>query len=114
MIYAENSFASIMAYMGYSKKTDRIIVVFRGTVDFKNWIEDFSFYQVQYPRCKGCKIHEGFYLSYMAISEEIYKGIDALQAIYKNKQILVVGSSLGGALAMTAAIEIQLKYQTVS
>jgi predicted lipase len=30
--------ASIMAYMGYSKTLDRLIIVFRGTVDVKNWL----------------------------------------------------------------------------
>lgn len=34
--------------------------------------------------------------------------------MYKGKQILVIGSSLGAALAMTAALEIQIKYQLVS
>lgn len=67
-IYLENKVASIMAYMGYSQSLDKIMIVFRGTVDAKNWVEDFSFHQVKYERCKNCKIHEGFYLSYLAIS----------------------------------------------
>jgi hypothetical protein len=67
-MFMENKVASIMAYMGYSKSWNRIVIVFRGTVDAKNWVEDFSFYQVKYEKCKNCKIHEGFYLSYLAIS----------------------------------------------
>jgi hypothetical protein len=67
MIYIENKIASVMAYMGYSKGLDKIVIVFRGTVDIKNWIEDLSYNQVQYERCKNCKIHEGFYLSYLAV-----------------------------------------------
>jgi hypothetical protein len=58
-----------MSYVGYSPTYDRIIIVFRGTIDVKNWIEDLSFNQVDYSRCKNCKIHEGFYLSYLSISD---------------------------------------------
>lgn len=103
-----------MAYTGYSRSLDKILLVFRGTIDAINWIEDFSYKQIDYNRCKNCKIHEGFYLSYLAVATDIYSSLESLQKNYGEKQILVAGSSLGGALATVAALEIQLRYKLVS
>jgi len=41
-----------MAYVSYLPSTKMITVVFRGTVDITNWIEDFTYYQVDYAKCK--------------------------------------------------------------
>lgn len=65
----ENKLASIMTYTGYSRSLDKFLLVFRGTVDAINWVEDFTYKQVDYSRCKNCKVHEGFYLSYLAVSD---------------------------------------------
>lgn len=55
--YLENQKTSVMGYGGYLKSLDKIFWVFRGTINLTNWLEDFSYHQVSYPRCSGCKIH---------------------------------------------------------
>jgi hypothetical protein len=73
-------------------------------VDATNWVEDLSYYQAPYSRCKGCLIHEGFYLSYLSISENIYAEINKFIAKDPKVEIVVLGSSLGAALATVAAL----------
>lgn len=76
----------------------------RGTVDVKNWIEDFSFYLVNYQPCKGCLIHEGFYLDYLSVSTQVISIVKGMIDKYPTARIVVIGSSLGAALATVAAI----------
>lgn len=46
-----------MGYIGYHSTKNIIIVSMRGTKDIKNWLENFTFKQVNYSVCKGCLIH---------------------------------------------------------
>ena len=55
--YIENKLTQIMAVTGYSPLADKIIVIFRGTIDITNWLEDLSYKQVQYKNCAKCLIH---------------------------------------------------------
>ena len=104
MTINENKLASILTYTGYSRSLDKFMLVFRGTVDAVNWVEDFTFKQVDYPRCKNCKVHEGFYLSYLAVSDEVNKALEALRKTYGEKRLQVLGASLGAAIAMIGGL----------
>lgn len=104
MTINENKLASIMTYTGYSRSLDKFMLVFRGTVDAVNWVEDFTFKQVDYSRCKNCKVHEGFYLSYLAVSDEVNKALETLKKTYGDKRLQVLGASLGAAIAMIGGL----------
>ena len=90
--------------MGYLKSLNSIIISWRGTVDIRNWLEDFSFYQVGYPSCQNCFIHEGFYLSFLSVKSKTFQTFDDLLRKYPSADVIVTGSSLGGALAVVSAI----------
>ena len=74
-----------MVIAGFSPTLDKIILVFRGTVDIKNWLEDLSYYQVKYNRCANCKIHDGFYASYISIASKVSLALQELTFKYPNK-----------------------------
>jgi hypothetical protein len=93
-----------VAYMGFNEQLQKIMIIFRGTVDIKNWVEDLSYYQTPYASCKNCQIHEGFYLSYLSISDNVYSQIDKFIAKNPKVEVVVLGSSLGAALATVAAL----------
>lgn len=71
----------------------------RGTTDIKNWLENFSYKQVNYNQCKGCLIHEGFYLDFLTVQNKIKEAVGKILALKEGAKIIVTGSSLGGALA---------------
>ena len=73
--YLQDDVTNVVALVGYHRPLNSIIVMFRGTEDVKNWVEDFSYAQVYYPRCKGCFVHAGFYASYVSISLQLYSAI---------------------------------------
>lgn len=102
--YIENKTTSIMAYGGYLQSIGKIFFVFRGTINVTNWIEDFTYIQVAYPRCSGCKVHEGFYFSYLSVAGPFLEALKQLTELYPNKEIVITGASLGASLATIAAI----------
>lgn len=85
----------------------------RGTVDLMNWIENFSYKLRDYSHCEGCLIHDGFYFDYMSVSNAMANSVQALIQMYPSARIVVTGSSLGGALATIAALDLQIRMGIV-
>ena len=73
--------ADANGFVGYEKHSNQIIVAFAGTepTSKKNWIEDFDFPLVDFNICTKCKIHNGFYLSYLSVSKTIISLIDGFK-----------------------------------
>ena len=40
------------------------MAAFRGTNDWKNWVEDADFGTTNYPHGNGAQVHDGFYIDY--------------------------------------------------
>ena len=100
----------MQGYVGYSTSHGAIVVAFRGSANIKNWISDFDAAQVGYSRCSGCNVHRGFYNSYSTVSSFVKTQVTTLTAKYRNAPIYVTGHSLGGAIAIVAALDIRATY----
>lgn len=100
--------ADANGFVGYEKLADEIIVAFSGTdaVSEKNWIEDVDFPLIDFPHCQGCKVHNGFYITYLSISKEIKSLISGFLALHPTAKITVTGHSLGAALATIAIADL--------
>ena len=92
---------------------DKIIVAFRDTGSDKRWerilnmltdaratLKKMSF--LEDPKFTEIKAHEGFVSEYMLFREKVIEYVD----MHPNKEIHVVGHSLGGALATIASFDI--------
>jgi len=102
--YLYNNRTNVMGYLGYNAADKEIVVSWRATKDAKNWLEDFLFTFTDYPRCKGCQIHEGLYFDYLSVHNSLVKEVTDLITKYGEVKLLVTGSSLGSALASIAAL----------
>jgi len=91
----------VYGYVGLSDEA--IIVAFRGSSTTSNWIADFEFLHVPYPTVKGAFVHQGFYDSYLTVSDIIVPTALKLQQLH-NLPIICVGHSLGAALTLLAGI----------
>ena len=96
-----------------------MLVVFRGTYSISNAIVDLSTIPqpyVPYPgddedtndytqKCTNCTVHSGFYASWQLTRHTIKKLVVA--ALHQNPgyELVLVGHSLGGAVAALAALE---------
>ena len=105
-----NQGGDIQWFTGFSSTLKGIIVSFRGSSNIANWISNLSFNQVSYPKCNGCKVHNGFYSAWNLAKSTLLKNIQDLRAAHRDAPIYVTGHSLGGALAALAAAELKSIY----
>ena len=65
---------------------------------------------VSYSGCKDCKIHFGWYRSYMSVADKVYLVIEKFIKDYPNSKIVVTGHSLGASLSEICALELFRMY----
>jgi hypothetical protein len=90
--------------VGYDVAAETIFVSFRGSSNFLNDLEDLDFSHMRFPAdCGGCWVHQGFYLSYLAMRAVILTAVQGLVTAYPSvRRILVAGHSLGAAQSVFA------------
>eukprot|EP01038_Epipyxis_sp_PR26KG_P005660 gene5660-7816_t len=88
-------------FVAYDADANEIIVSFSGTdpLSIQNWLDDLNFIQTDYPYCTDCKVHKGFYQSYLSASSAVLSLVKQYQASYPSATLSVTGHSLGAAMA---------------
>ena len=97
----ENKGTQTLGYSAYNSDTNTILLVFRGSVSFKNWVENIKFFKtkINVLNCGGCKIHRGFKNAYESFPKDIISDLQNLKRKHRKAKIVVSGFSLGGAIA---------------
>ena len=108
---------NLQAYVGYSPELSSVLVVFRGTIEnsLENWIHNLmsSKEKVKYPGMPNdARVHEGFYRSWTRskLQVQVNDAIRAVGARWGFPPVVVVGHSLGGALATLCAAELVTEH----
>lgn len=76
-----------------------LVVAFRGSDDEESWLTDFDIELIDVPGAG--RLHRGFWRAWKTIAVDVLAAIDG-------KPVTLVGHSLGGALALMAAIEMTI------
>jgi Lipase (class 3) len=101
----------------------RVIVAFRGTYSLANTIADLSTIPQKYvpypgddepgdhdvPKCENCTVHMGFLSSWKNTREVIVPVVIEAMEKYPDYKLVLVGHSLGGAVASLAGLEFLAK-----
>ncbi len=83
-----------------------VLVSFRGTAGVSDWLRDLAVFstKVDYG-----SVHRGFYFGFKQASTQLTNVLQQVNA--KNKNLVLTGHSLGGALATIAAAEWEDEYK---
>jgi triacylglycerol lipase len=98
----EDPVAEAFGFIAESR--DEIVIAFRGTDSFRDNESDQDLYQVPYPFVRNVgKTHRGFTCIYQSTRDELIRKLIKLSI---TKRLLIAGYSLGGPLAVLAALDI--------
>lgn len=94
-------------YIALDHTRSLTILSFRGSESIRNYITDINFPLTLTEICSGCTVDEGFYSSWKEASTGVMAALSAAAASNPSYKVVVVGHSLGGAIAAIAAAEIR-------
>ncbi|KAK7201940.1 lipase precursor-like protein [Novymonas esmeraldas] len=107
----EHGLAGTAGVVGIDHAHERIVTVFRGTENPQNLLADLSGLQIDYSwtsSCgRWCKVHAGFQASYLSLRDVTRSTVLRLAGEYPTYQVVFTGHSLGGAMAVLAAADVQ-------
>jgi hypothetical protein len=97
--------SNIFGLVGWNAAQKTAIVSFRGTQDFRDWIDDFDAVPVDYEPVKGIGlVHMGFQLVYEHVKGSVASLLKTQCAGVQN--IIITGHSLGAAAAVLSGFDI--------
>jgi len=83
-----------------------LAIVFRGTKKLFSWVQDAEATQTPWP-CPGCAVHYGFLQAWLPLKSSAIADLISQLKTPLSGQLLIVGQSLGAAIATMAALDIQ-------
>ncbi|PPQ78602.1 hypothetical protein CVT24_002054 [Panaeolus cyanescens] len=112
-----NATTATDGYIARDDEKKEIVVVFhvaQSPIHFTFNPLDIPLVQLYHPVGIDARVHAGFLMLWNSVAESVLNDIREQLVSRENYSIVVVGHSLGGALASIAAISIKFNFVTVS
>ncbi|KAI2883979.1 hypothetical protein CBS11852_8952 [Aspergillus niger] len=94
-------------YLAVDHTHRAIILAFRGSYSIRSWLADFTFVYTDPNLCSGCEAELGFWSSWTNVRKAITPTLNNTVSQYPDYELVIVGHSLGAAIATLAAANIR-------
>lgn len=89
-------------YVAYDHTNSLIVVAFRGSESFRNYLTFLNFPLVPIDLCAGCFSAAGYWTAWLEVRDDILAAVDDTHSKHPDHKVVVTGHSLGGAIASMA------------
>ncbi|RYG70456.1 lipase family protein [archaeon] len=96
----------MQGFVGYLPTKESIFVVFRGSTSIGDWLNNLDALLTDYPLCRDCRVHKGFYLAQQSAMSLVRSAVQTLKQQFPSYRVVVTGHSLGAALATLTALQL--------
>ncbi|RUS13440.1 A serine protease triad forms the catalytic Centre of A triacylglycerol lipase [Endogone sp. FLAS-F59071] len=117
MIVVTTFSTDITRTTGYVARDDlnkAIYVSYRGTFYLQNNLFDVLFELVPYLPVTGAMVHQGFYSSFNEVIDLVYGNVSQQLANYPDYKVVVLGHSLGAAVALLSTLDLHQRLQSLN
>jgi predicted lipase len=97
----------VTGYVAIDRTRGLTILSFRGTHSARNWLANIDARKISIDLCPGCRAHQGFWKSWSEARTGVMAALTSAAQSNPTFKVVVVGHSLGGAIAAFAATEIR-------
>ncbi|KAI9819807.1 MAG: hypothetical protein M1832_003882 [Thelocarpon impressellum] len=105
--FQNSRFTDTTGFVAVDKTNRQIVMAIRGSQSVQNFVADVVFVGVPWNLCADCKVHKGFWLSWLELRSDITKAVNAAIEANPGFSVVFTGHSLGGAVATIAAADIR-------
>ena len=108
MEFEDTSSTDDTGFVAVDDKNRMVIVAFRGSDSWSNWVVNLEVIRVATDWCDNCNVHDGYWKSWHEIKDRIIPLLEKAVKEHSDYRIIITGHSLGAAIATLAAAEIRM------
>ncbi|KAL8762336.1 MAG: hypothetical protein Q9184_001643 [Pyrenodesmia sp. 2 TL-2023] len=97
----------VTGYVAIDNTRSLTVLAFRGSRSVRNFVTDANFPATKTDICDSCTAHAGFWNSWVEARPGVMAALKTAAASHPNNRVVIVGHSLGGAIADFAAASIR-------
>ncbi|PWY73008.1 mono and diacylglycerol lipase [Aspergillus heteromorphus CBS 117.55] len=107
MDFSNTTNTDTSGYLAIDVTHKAIVLAFRGSYSVRNWLADATFIYTNPNLCSGCEAELGFWSSWINVRANITTALAETVTQYPDYSLVVVGHSLGAAVATLAAADLR-------
>ncbi|PYH44052.1 lipase family protein [Aspergillus saccharolyticus JOP 1030-1] len=110
--FSDATMTDTAGFVAIDHLNQRRIIAFRGSYSVRNWMSNLMFAFTDTQLCEGCFAELGFWTSWRLVRTDLIHQLEGLQGKSRDYVLVLVGYSLGAAVATLAAADLRTRgYQ---